>query len=61
MDIINGYLSGTLVPIALLIYSILFFVKLRGRPMMNPIIIVKSLFLTVIETVLVGYLKYDRN
>lgn len=44
MDIINGYLSGTLVPIALLIYSILFFVKLRGRPMMNPIIIVKSLF-----------------
>lgn len=44
MDIINGYLSGTLVPLVLLIYSIFFFVKLRGKPMINPVVIIKSIF-----------------
>ena len=44
MEIINKYLSGTLVPIALFIYSLFFFIKLRARPMINPILIVKSVF-----------------
>ena len=44
MEIINKYLSGTLVPIALFLYSIYFLVKLRGRPIINPGIIVKSIF-----------------
>ncbi len=44
MEIINKYLSGMLVPIALFVYSIFFFIKLRGRPIINPVIILKSVF-----------------
>ena len=44
MEIINKYLSGTLVPIALFLYSVFFLIKLRARPMINPILIVKSVF-----------------
>ena len=44
MEIINKYLSGTLVPISLLICSVFFFIKLRGHPMLNPIMIMKTLF-----------------
>lgn len=44
MEIINQYLSGMLVPIALFFYSIFFFLKLRGRPIINPVIILKSVF-----------------
>ncbi len=44
MEIVNTYLSGTFVPIALFLYSIFFFIKLRGRPIINPNIIIKSIF-----------------
>ncbi len=44
MEIINKFLSGTLVPFALLLYSVFFFIKLRGRPMINPPVIVRSVF-----------------
>ncbi len=44
MDTVNEYLSGTLVPIALFLCSVFFFIKLRGKPMVNPIVIIKSLF-----------------
>lgn len=44
MEIINSYLSGTLVPIALLIYSVFFFIKLKGHPLKNPIIVLRSIF-----------------
>ena len=44
MEIINKYLSGTLVPIALFLYSVFFLIKLRARPMINPLLIVKSVF-----------------
>ncbi len=44
MEIINKYLSGTLVPIALFSCSCFFFIILRGRPIINPRIILKSVF-----------------
>ena len=44
MELINQYLSGAFVPIALVLCSIFFFVRLKGRPMINPIVIIKSLF-----------------
>lgn len=44
MEIINQYISGALVPLALILCSVFFFVRLRGRPMINPSAIVKSLF-----------------
>lgn len=44
MDSINKCLSGILVPLALLFCSIYFFVILRGKPMINPITIIKSTF-----------------
>ena len=44
MELINRYLSGTLVPIALVFCSICFFVRLRGRPIINPVAIIKPLF-----------------
>lgn len=44
METLNSYLSGTLVPISLFLYSIFFLVILQGRPMINPNIIVKSIF-----------------
>ena len=44
MEFINKYLSGTALPIAILVCSIYFLVKLRGRPIVNPIAIVRSLF-----------------
>ena len=42
MEVINKYLSGTLVPIVLLLCSVFFFVKLRGRPLIKPISIIKG-------------------
>ena len=45
MEIINKYLSGTLVPIALFVCSVFFFIILRGRPIINPIVIIKSFFI----------------
>ena len=44
MEIINKYLSGTIVPLALFFYSVFFLIKFHGRPIINPILIVKSLF-----------------
>ena len=44
MESINKYLCGSIVPIALFIYSIFFFIKLRGKPMMTPGVIIKSAF-----------------
>ena len=44
MEIINKYLSGTLVPIVLFLYSVFFFIRLRAHPMINPRLIVKSVF-----------------
>ena len=44
MELINRYLSGTLVPIALVVCSIYFFMRLRGHPIVNPLVILKSLF-----------------
>ena len=44
MELINQYLSGALVPFALVFCSILFFARLRGRPMSKPFVIIKSLF-----------------
>ena len=44
MELINQYLSGALVPFALVFCSILFFARLRGRPLINPIAIIKSIF-----------------
>lgn len=44
MESINKYLSGTFVPIALLICSLFFFIVLRGKPIVNPIVMLKSVF-----------------
>jgi AGCS family alanine or glycine:cation symporter len=44
MEIINTYLSGTIVPIVLFLYSIYFFIKLRGKPILYPKMIIKSIF-----------------
>jgi AGCS family alanine or glycine:cation symporter len=44
MEIINKYLSGTLVPIAIFFYSVFFLIKLHGRPIINPLIVIKSIF-----------------
>ena len=44
MEQINQYISGKLVPIALCLCSIWFFVRLRGRPIRNPVVIMKSVF-----------------
>lgn len=44
MEIINKYLSGTLVPVAILLCSVYFLIKLKGRPLKNPISIIRSMF-----------------
>ena len=44
MEQINQYISGKLVPIALVLCSVFFFVRLGGRPIMNPLVIFKSVF-----------------
>ena len=44
MEIINKYLCGTVVPVVLFLYSIFFFIKLRGKPMLNTMVIVKAIF-----------------
>ena len=44
MEFVNKFLSGTVLPIAILVCSIYFLVKLRGRPIVNPIAIARSLF-----------------
>lgn len=42
MEIINRYLCGTMVPIALFMYSVYFLIKLRGKPIIKPNVIIKS-------------------
>lgn len=43
MGLINQYISGALVPLALVFCSFFFFVRLSGRPMRNPFRIIKSI------------------
>lgn len=43
MELINQYISGALVPLALVFCSFFFFVRLSGRPMRNPFRIIKSI------------------
>lgn len=44
MEIINKYLCGTVVPIVLFLYSIFFFIQLRGKPILKIALIIKSIF-----------------
>lgn len=44
MELINKYLSGSLVPMALVLCSVYFVFYLRGRPIINPVVILKTLF-----------------
>lgn len=44
MEYINKYLSGTVVPIALAFFAIFFLIKLRGRPLISPALILKGIF-----------------
>lgn len=43
MEIINKYLSGTLVPIAILLCSVYFLIRLKGRPITTPVVIIRSM------------------
>lgn len=44
MNIINKYLSGIMLPIAICFFAIFFIVKLRAQPLRNPLLIIKSVF-----------------
>ena len=44
MEILNKYLSAVVLPIVLLICAIFFLIKLRGKPIFNPLLIIKSIF-----------------
>lgn len=44
MELINKYLSGTLVPLALAFFAVFFLIKLRGKPLTKPIIMLKAMF-----------------
>ena len=44
MEHINQYISGKLVPIALVLCSVFFFFRLGGRPIRNPYVIFKAVF-----------------
>lgn len=44
MEIINKYISGALVPISIVLFSIYFFIKLKGRPFVGFKIMMHSIF-----------------